>query len=197
MKYPTVVFIDRDGTLGPDVGYCARAEDFSLYPEASEAIKLLNEKDIPVVLVTNQSGVGRGYFSVEDLAGIHDKIVATLAAGGAKIDGIEYCPHRPEDDCMCRKPKLGMFISAMQKLHLPVLNAYMIGDSESDMLAAQRLGAGAVHVSRDGDEPAWDTGVVDYHATNVLDAARWVLRDSQDARHVVDVKTVTDRWKTD
>ena len=96
------VFLDRDGTVNREVHYCSRPEDFELLPSASEAIKLLNDNHIKVIMITNQSGIAKGYFTEEVLDDIHAKMRAILIRDGAHIDAIYYCPHHPTDDCNCR-----------------------------------------------------------------------------------------------
>ena len=134
------VFLDRDGTIARDVPYCSRPEDFELLPDAAEGIKLLNEHGFKVVIVTNQSGIARGYFTEVILARIHEKMVTELAEQGAHIDAIYYCPHHPDDNCDCRKPKPKMVIHAAQDLDIDLSQSYVIGDSEIDTELARQAG---------------------------------------------------------
>lgn len=134
------VFIDRDGTIARDVPYCSRPEDFELLPGVTEGIKLLKEHGFKVVVITNQSGVGRGYFSEHTLSLIHQKMMAELDKGGAAVDGIYYCPHHPDDDCACRKPRTKMLERAASELDIDISQSYMIGDSKLDMDLAQNAG---------------------------------------------------------
>ena len=99
------VFLDRDGTIARDVPYCSRPEDLELLPGVGEAIRLLNEHGFMVVIITNQSGIARGYFTEEMLERIHQKLKNDLAKSGAHVDAIYYCPHHPGEGCDCRKPK--------------------------------------------------------------------------------------------
>ena len=124
------VFLDRDGTIARDVPYCSRSEDFELLSGAAEGIKLLNEHGFKVVVVTNQSGIGRGYFTEKMLAEIHDKMITQLAEHGAHVDAIYYCPHHPDDKCECRKPKPKMVLQAARDLDIDLSQSYVIGDSE-------------------------------------------------------------------
>ena len=117
------VFLDRDGTLIEEVGYMNDPGCFRLYPCAGEAIRKLNEAGIPAVLVTNQSGIARGFFRVDLVQAIHARLENELSLAGARLDAIYYCPHHPEGevepyarDCDCRKPKPGMLIRAAADL---------------------------------------------------------------------------------
>ena len=94
------VFLDRDGTIAEDVPYCRRVEDFKLLENTPQGIKLLNEHGFKVVVITNQSGIARGYFTEEMLSQIHDKMRRELAKSGARVDAVYYCPHHPDDDCL-------------------------------------------------------------------------------------------------
>src|SRR5512136_3423325 len=98
------VFLDRDGTIAKDVHYCRRVEDFEILPRVPEAIRLLNQEGYKVVVITNQSGIARGYFSEATLSLIHRKMVTTLEGAGARIDAVYVCPHHPDEECDCRKP---------------------------------------------------------------------------------------------
>lgn len=106
------VFLDRDDTIARDVPYCSRPEDFELLPEAGEDIFLLNESGYKVIVITNQSGIARGYFTEVMLEMIHQRMRTALAVFGASMDGIYYCPHHPDNECDCRKPKPGLVFKA-------------------------------------------------------------------------------------
>jgi D,D-heptose 1,7-bisphosphate phosphatase len=150
-KYPTV-FIDRDGTINIDPGYISRPEDFELYPFAAQAIEILNSRGWLVVVVTNQSGIGRGYYTEETMNSIHDKMIENLAAQGAKIDGIYFCPHKPDTECDCRKPKTGMFEQAIKDLPIDTTRMVMIGDKYSDMQAGFAAGMRTIMVETGNGE---------------------------------------------
>ena len=102
------VFLDRDGTISEEVGYLNHLSRFRMFEFAGEAIRRLNAAGWPVFVVTNQSGVARGLFAESLIGEVHAEMNRQLAAAGAKLDGIYYCPHRPEDGCECRKPKAGL-----------------------------------------------------------------------------------------
>jgi len=138
------VFLDRDGTIARDVPYCSRPEDFELLPGAAEGIKLLNKHGFKVIVVTNQSGIARGYFTEKTLAEIHDKMITELAQHGAHVDAIYYCPHHPDDNCDCRKPKPRMVFQAARDLDIDLSQSYVVGDSEMDVELARQAGCKAV-----------------------------------------------------
>lgn len=151
-KHPAV-FLDRDGTVNEQMGYINHISRFHLLPGAAKAIRLLNDKGIPVVIVSNQSGLARGYFPVELLDEVHEKMNRLLAEEGASIDGLYYCPHHPEakeeqyrDTCNCRKPKTGMLLQAAEELNLDLSRSFLVGDRWSDIKCANNAGCTAVHV---------------------------------------------------
>ena len=139
------VFFDRDGTLNIDVHYLHRPEDFIWTPDAPAAIRRLNERGILTIVVTNQSGVARGYYPEEDVCRLHDWMNEELKKEGAHLDALFYCPHHidgkiPEytKACSCRKPATGMIDVACTKYNIDRTRAVLIGDSESDMECARR-----------------------------------------------------------
>ncbi|HXR09807.1 MAG TPA: HAD-IIIA family hydrolase, partial [Candidatus Acidoferrales bacterium] len=101
------VFLDRDGTISEEMGYVNHVDRFQIFPYAAEAIRQLNQAEIPVIVITNQSGIARNIFPESLVYEVHKKMVAELAAGGAWIDAIYFCPHKSEDACECRKPNPG------------------------------------------------------------------------------------------
>lgn len=143
------VFLDRDGTLIVDRHYLADPAGVELMPGAAEAVARLNEAAVPAVLVTNQSGIGRGYFAEADFASVQDRVVELLARGGARLDGVYHCPHAPEDGCECRKPELGMFLQAARDLSLSLRGSYFVGDRPRDVQPAARFGGTGILVPPD------------------------------------------------
>ena len=141
------VFFDRDGVLNEDTGYVFRATDFVWRPTAKATIKRLNDNGILVFVVTNQSGVARGFYAEEDVQRLHDHMQAELAREGAHIDAYRYCPHHPEEtvgayslDCGCRKPASGMILDLLAAYGLDPGVCRMFGDRETDLEAG--VGAG-------------------------------------------------------
>ncbi|HEV2234212.1 MAG TPA: HAD family hydrolase [Terriglobia bacterium] len=149
----TAVFLDRDGTLNQEVGYINHIDRLRLYPWSAEAIRKLNRAGVPVIVLTNQSGVGRGYFSEELVHRVHQKIALELAASEAHLDAFYYCPHHPDSNqaaykkkCQCRKPLAGMVDEAAKKFHIDVKSSYVVGDSTRDMEMGFNAGARTVLV---------------------------------------------------
>ncbi len=147
------VFLDRDGTINEQMGYINHSCRFILLPGAAKAIKRLNDAGIPVVVVSNQSGLARGYFPEELLDAVHDKMKRLLAEEGAHVDGIYYCPHHPEAKeerfratCNCRKPKPGLILQAAQELNLDPARSFVVGDRWSDIKTAANCGARSILV---------------------------------------------------
>lgn len=147
------VFLDRDGTICEDVGYLDSVEGMRLIPRAGAAIKLLNERGFKTVVVTNQSGVAKGFFSEWRLMELHVEMVRQLKEEGAHIDRIYYCPHHPTEGndpylqvCNCRKPACGLLFQAATDLRLNLRASYMIGDHYSDVECGHRVGAQGILV---------------------------------------------------
>jgi D-glycero-D-manno-heptose 1,7-bisphosphate phosphatase len=137
-------FFDRDGVLNVDHGYVFAPADWEWNSGAREAIRLCNDRGYAVVVVTNQSGIGRNFYSTSDVETLHAFVQQDLAAFGAHIDGFYFCPHLPEDGCECRKPLPGMIVQAIQELELDPSNSFLVGDKDSDMRAAHSAGIEAV-----------------------------------------------------
>ncbi|MCL0080153.1 D-glycero-beta-D-manno-heptose 1,7-bisphosphate 7-phosphatase [Dehalococcoidia bacterium] len=171
------VFLDRDGTIARDVHYCRRVEDFELLPTVPEAIRLLNTNSLKVVVITNQSGITRGYFTEEILAQIHDKMKQELAKDGAWVDAIYYCPHHPDDGCECRKPKTGLFLQAARELDIDLSRSFVVGDVQMDIDAGRALGSKTVLVTTGPQGGNIIVDPPDYTAGSLLEAAKWILKE--------------------
>ena len=178
-KTNKAVFIDRDGTIAKDVPYCSRPEDFELFPGAAEAIRVLNEHGFKVVVVTNQSGIARGYFTEEMLVRIHNKMSHELAKHGAHVDAIYHCHHHPDDNCECRKPKPGMLLQAASDLNLDLGKSYVVGDSDMDIEVGRRTGCKTVLIALNCKEceASEQAPYPDYIAPSVSAAARWIIAE--------------------
>ena len=134
------VFMDRDDTLAKDIPYCSDPDAFSVYPDVPGAIARLNKAGFLVIVITNQSGIGRGYFDVDTLNKVHGKMLSQIEEGGGHVDDIFFCPHTPDDHCSCRKPEIGMGLQAVEKYDIDVSQSYMIGDKDKDIEFGSRLG---------------------------------------------------------
>jgi D-glycero-D-manno-heptose 1,7-bisphosphate phosphatase len=160
------IFIDRDGTLSHEVGYVNHLSRFRPFSYAVDAIRLVNRSPFAAVLVTNQAGVARGYFPEVLVEEVHASLRETLAAGGARLDGIYYCPHHPSAgrppyrrDCDCRKPRPGLLHRAAADLGLDLTRSYVIGDRHGDLELAWQVGARGVLV-----KSGYGLGELTYHA---------------------------------
>jgi D,D-heptose 1,7-bisphosphate phosphatase len=172
-----VVFVDRDGTIAWDVHYCRRVEDFELLPTVPQAIRVLNENGFKVVVITNQSGVARGYFTEETLEQIHQKMKHELAKHNAWVDAIYYCPHHPDDGCDCRKPKTALFLKAAKEFDIDLTRSYVVGDMHMDIEAGRALGCKTILVSNDHQSLAPNSLAPDHVADNLLMAAERIISD--------------------
>jgi histidinol-phosphate phosphatase family protein len=172
------VFLDRDGTIARDVHYCRRPDDFEILPTVPESVKFLNENCFKVVVITNQSGIARGYFTSEILAQIHRKMEERLAEQGAYLDAIYYCPHHPNEGCDCRKPKTALFSEAAKEFHIDVSRSFVVGDTQMDIDAGRSLGCKTVLVTT-GPQGGNDVpNFYDYKADSLLEAAQWIVRNA-------------------
>lgn len=151
------VLIDRDGTINVEKHYLSDPDQLELYPGVGRAIRRLNMMGLGVVVVTNQSGIARGYFDLKRLEQIHDRLYALLEAEGAMVDGLYICPHGPDDDCTCRKPLPGMVDQAVADHHFDPAQSFMIGDKEVDVEMGHAVGAKSFLV-RTGHGPKFVEG---------------------------------------
>jgi D-glycero-D-manno-heptose 1,7-bisphosphate phosphatase len=141
------VFIDRDGTISEEVGYINHLSRFRLFPYSAAALKQLRENGYLAIVITNQAGVARGYFSEDMVRAIHKKMTEELETSGAQLDAIYYCAHHPsvgeppyQLDCDCRKPKPGLLLHAAQDYDIDLANSWMVGDRYSDIELAANAG---------------------------------------------------------
>lgn len=182
------VFLDRDGTINEQMGYVNHLSRFQLLPGVARAIRGLNEAGLPVVVVTNQSGLARGYFPESLLEAVHAELHRLLAREGAHLDGLYICPHHPEAreerfrlDCDCRKPRPGLLERAAAELGLDLGRSYMVGDRWSDLRCGAAVGATTVLVLTGygrGDAAYVGPGQTvqpDHVAEDLEAAARWIL----------------------
>jgi D-glycero-D-manno-heptose 1,7-bisphosphate phosphatase len=175
------IFIDRDGTVSEEVGYMYHAGLFRIYPWTGQAIRKINESGMKSVLITNQSGIERGYFKESTVLEVHQVLQQGLKQWEAHLDGIYYCPHAPERDCDCRKPKPGLIFRAAGDLDIDLSKSFMIGDRYLDVRAADaagvrsvlvRCGDGASEVEKYASTPVLQPNFV---ADNLLHAVDAIL----------------------
>lgn len=197
------VFLDRDGTVTEEVGYLTDLGRLKLISGAGAAIKRLNEAGFKVVLVTNQSGVARGYFSESLVQEAHHLLEKMLAEHGAALDGIYYCPHHPTAGnsrytmvCNCRKPGTGLIETAAKDMNIDLKRSYMVGDKWSDVEMGQRAGMKSLLVKTGfapndpGNLRPAHVNAPDFVAHDLAEAVEWILQsmseyEGQRIRHLV------------
>jgi len=180
------VFLDRDGTLIEEVGYLDRVDRVRLFPWSVAAIRALNEAKIPIVLITNQSGVARGFFTETVVDAVHEHIGGLLGAGGAHIDAYYYCPHHRDGkiaeyaiDCDCRKPGRGLVDRAIRELAVTAAESFTVGDRWLDVALARNIGGRGLLVrtgyGADEERRAPKDLSADAVVNNLVEAASWIL----------------------
>lgn len=188
-----VVFLDRDGTINKEVNYLYKKDDLELLPKVPEAISLLRNHGYKIVVVTNQAGVARGYYSEEDVNRLHQYLNQLLKKQNAGIDDFFFCPHHPEYgigkyrlDCNCRKPGTGMFEQLEQKMKIDKEHSFMIGDKLLDVQAGKRFGIRGILVATGYGESEYQSARTrqqqseyEFYAPNLMAAAEYIIRQDK------------------
>jgi D-glycero-D-manno-heptose 1,7-bisphosphate phosphatase len=191
------VFLDRDGVINEEANYLSCPELLRLLPGAAQAIRKLNQRHIPVIVVSNQAGVARGFFSEETVRRIHENLSDLLAREAAHIDRYYYCPHHPTAgigpyrmDCECRKPKPGLLLKAGSEMGLDLEQSYLVGDNVTDVEAGIRAGAKSVLVLTGYGESLWRSWPSLFQPHQVAHdlgaAVNWILGSAVPARLATD-----------
>jgi D-glycero-D-manno-heptose 1,7-bisphosphate phosphatase len=198
-RFNKAVFIDKDGTLIRDVPYNVDPAKIVLEEGAIEALALLYQHDYMIIIVSNQSGIARGYFSSEDFELAKQALLQMLSEQGIYIDDFYYCPHHPEGnireysiECSCRKPQAGMLLQAADKHNIDMSRSWMIGDILNDVEAGHLGGCRSILIDN-GNETEWilnETRTPDYKARNLFDAARHILDASAQLKRSDEKKMV-------
>jgi D-glycero-D-manno-heptose 1,7-bisphosphate phosphatase len=177
------VFLDRDGVINSDRSDFVKSwEDFEFLPSSLEALATLSQTPHRIVIITNQSGVGRGFLTEAELQQIHARMIDRVCASGGRIDAVYYCPHLPDAGCGCRKPAPGLFFEAARDFAIDLTYSWAIGDSARDVEAANRAGVQAILVERSLPDPSTTPASLEsLRATDLLDAVRIVLNTHPDA----------------
>lgn len=172
------VLLDRDGTIIVERHYLSSPDQVELVPGAGEGLREMADMGCRLIVVTNQSGIGRGYFSEADMHRVHERIACELAAFGVAIERFYFCPHTPEDDCACRKPKPAMAEQAARELGIDLALAVMIGDKPCDIDLGHQIGATTILVRSGYGASVAAAGSTNAHfiANDLLDAARFLGR---------------------
>ena len=167
------VVLDRDGTVNVERHYLSRPEEMELLPQAAEGLRMMEDMGLSFIIITNQSGIGRGYFSEEDAERTNRRLVELLEAEGVRLDGIYCCPHMPDDDCECRKPNPALLLQAASELCFDPEDCFIIGDKACDIEMGSaveattilvRTGYGEEEIARKSVHP-------DFVACDLMEAA--------------------------
>ena len=178
------VFLDRDGTINEERGYLRTPEDVSLLPTVCEALHLLNTLNIPVVIVTNQSALGRGLMTMAEFEAVNAAFRMALQECGAHYDALYYCPHVPNlvPPCACRKPQPGLLLQAALDLNLDLSRSYMVGDKDTDLEAGYAAGCHTVLVRTGFGEATYQALAMqsrqpNYIASTLIEAVQWIKHE--------------------
>ena len=171
-------FIDRDGVITEDLSYVHKIEDFNLVANAVEGLKLL--KGFKLIFITNQSGIGRGYFKFEDFLEYNNRVLKELQKHNIKIEKTYVCPHAPYENCECRKPKAKMIKDAERDFGIDLNKSFMIRDKKIDVEMGHNAGCKSILVLTGNGMKEKENAKADYVAKDLIDAAKWIIEnDSQ------------------
>jgi D-glycero-D-manno-heptose 1,7-bisphosphate phosphatase len=166
------VFIDRDGTIIHDADYCSDPQQVRLLPRIAEALKRLKSQGFKLIIITNQSGIGRGFFSLEQYRAVEAEILRQL--GNDLVDATYFCPHLPDNGCDCRKPAAGMILQAAREHRVDLRRSFLIGDKESDVQCGRNAGVRTIRV-RTGLDRETINSVADWVAEDLPEAVEVIL----------------------
>ena len=146
------IFLDRDGTINVDYGYVYRIDDFKFIDGVIEGLKILNDLGYLLIIITNQSGIGRGFYSESDFEILNEYMLSKLEKNGINISAVYHCPHVDDDNCICRKPKLDLFYKAIKDFNIDVSNSFAIGDKERDLSICEKENIMGILISSKNDK---------------------------------------------
>lgn len=173
MKKNIAVFLDRDGVINEDIGYVHKPEDFKIFPGVFESLKKLRESGFKLIIITNQSGIGRGYYTEEDFFKLNNYMLDIFDKNGVKIDKVYFCPHLPKDNCDCRKPKTKFIEDAVEEFDLDIKRCWAVGDKLSDVEIGERAGCRTVLL-----DSRYTRGLDRHKLKNLEEATRYILKES-------------------
>jgi D-glycero-D-manno-heptose 1,7-bisphosphate phosphatase len=171
------VFFDRDGTIMHDAHYPKYPEQVRLLPGVGEALMACKRKGMLLVLISNQSGIGRGLITPEQAGRVHERVANCLSQFEVSLDGVYYCPHAPEERCPCRKPSPEMVLRAAADLGIDLSRSYMVGDKESDIEAGKRAGCQTILIEQ-AEKPTSPGVTAGYRAGNWQEILDYILLDA-------------------
>lgn len=176
------VFLDRDGTINIDVHYLSDPDKFEMYPGVGEGVKKLKKNGFKIIVITNQSGIARGYFTEQQLLKIHDIMKKEFRKFDVILDGIYYCPHHPDDNCRCRKPNTELFERSIREHDIDIKKSFFIGDKILDVAAGKRIGVKTIlipepHIRDDflSEKNNWEF-YPDVIPEDFIGAVEWILK---------------------
>lgn len=180
-KRERAIFLDRDGTILKEVEYLSDPDLIEILPEVEESILRLNKLGFLKIVITNQSAVGRGIITIDRLEEIHSTLRALLRKKGIELDAIYFCPHRPEDNCDCRKPSNKMLLQAAREHNIDLTKSFVIGDRLMDVLMGKSVGAKTIVIpsrwtSLDGDYTKFGADII---CNSLHEAALWIEKISE------------------
>lgn len=170
------VFLDRDGTINVDHGYVSKVEKFEILPGAIEGLKKMRSMNYLLIIISNQSGIGRGYYSIPDYEKVMETMHKQLSLQGIIIDDCFYCPHSPESNCSCRKPGTKMIDEAVRKWDVNVKESFFIGDKDSDMKAGKKSGLKTILISDKEKEFGQN-----FRVTNLIEASDIIEKEKNNS----------------
>lgn len=175
---PTIkaVFLDRDGTINDNrMGYTSTIKNFIFLPLVKQALNKLSKTDYKIIITTNQSGIGRGFFKVSDLLKLHAWMQKEFREQNIRLDKIYYCPHRPQDNCRCRKPKLGMLLDAVKDFRISLNDGWLIGDDDKDVVLGRSANVKTIKL---GKKVAADLKLQpNFYARDLMEAVNIILKN--------------------
>lgn len=178
MRRSPAIFLDRDGTILNETGYLGDPNKMKFYRSAIVGLQRLSELKIPLIVISNQSGIARGYFTKGDFERVNRKFLSVLRRSGVRISGVYICPHLPSRGCSCRKPKIGLIRRAARERHLDVRRSFVIGDQARDVALARRAKSqGVLVLTGKGKYYRKEVERAGGHvASNLIVAAGWIAR---------------------
>ena len=173
------VFLDRDGTINIDPGYLNNPDELIIIPGAKEGIKNLQDKGFLIFIITNQSGVGRGYFSLQQLEATHNKLLEEFSKDGIKVNSIRFCPHHPDENCDCRKPNTKLVRELIEEYRINTSKSYFVGDKLLDVRTGKNVGCRTVLIDPQSDSAVEKNNEIipDYCAKDLYGASQWIIDD--------------------
>ena len=178
------VVLDRDGTVIVGRNYLSNPDQVELIPGAAVSLRTLSQLGLGLIIATNQSGIGRGYFDQLTLGHIHERLCSLLETEGVRLDGIYYCPHTPDEACRCRKPEVGMLDQAASQVGLDPTASFVVGDNWSDIELGSRVGATTLLVRTGyGTQVEADQSVKPDYVVDDIAQAATVIQQLVEQRH--------------